>query len=167
MATACFINYYSCWQHNLNRIMGRALLALCEKTPGGYFRQNCTWMCLPDLDNLTLSIQIFRPISHPSVYHFQTKKHPILPKFCAFYNNMLKIHPIYVIWAPSSLMKTHQLLYQISKKCAPKGRHIYVYHVNVRTPQKGLPWHQQESSASTPNQCGWILGLLHCVDVVL
>ena len=28
-------------------------------------------------------------------------------------------------------------LYQISRKSAPKGRHIYVYHVNVRTPPPG------------------------------
>ena len=38
---------------------------------GGYFRQNRTWMCLPNLKNLTFSIPIFRPITHPLVYHFQ------------------------------------------------------------------------------------------------
>ena len=38
---------------------------------------------------------------------------PILPRSGAFCNNLLKIHPIYVIWA---------------------ARHIYVYQVNVRTP---------------------------------
>ena len=40
---------------------------------GGYFHQNHTWMCLPDLENLTFSIPIFCPISHPSVYHFRKK----------------------------------------------------------------------------------------------
>ena len=72
----------------------------------------------------------FPPISIP----FSKEKHPIWIKLGAFYNNLPKIHPIYVIWAPSSLMKTHRSLYQISRKSAPKGRHIYVYHVNVRTP---------------------------------
>ena len=77
----------------------------------------------------------FPPISIP----FSKEKHPILIKLGAFYNNLPKIHPIYVIWAPStsSLMKTPRSLYQISRKSAPKGRHIYVYHVNVRTPPPG------------------------------
>ena len=72
----------------------------------------------------------FPPISIP----FLEEKHPIWIKLGAFYNNLPKIHPIYVIWAPSSLMKTPRSLYQISRKGAKKGRHIYVYHVNVRTP---------------------------------
>ena len=101
---------------------------------GGFFHQNRMWMCLPDLENLTISIPIFCQISHPSVYHFRKKEHPIWIKLGAFYNNLPKIHPIYVIWAPSFLMKTPRSLYQISRKGAPKGRHIYVYHVNVRTP---------------------------------
>ena len=72
----------------------------------------------------------FPPISIP----FLKEKHPILIKLGAFYNNLPKIHPIYVIWAPSSLMKNPRSLYQISQKSSPKGRHMYVYHVNVRTP---------------------------------
>ena len=75
----------------------------------------------------------FPPISIP----FSKEKHPIWIKLGAFYNNLPKIHPIYVIWAPSSLMKTPRSVYQISRKGAPKGRHIYVYHVNVRTPPGG------------------------------
>ena len=71
----------------------------------------------------------FPPISIP----FSKEKHPIFMKFGAFYNNLPKIHPINVIWAPSSLMKTPRSLYQISRKSAPKGRLIYVYHINVRT----------------------------------
>ena len=51
-----------------------------------------------------------------------------------FCNNLPKIHPIYVIWAPVSLMKTNRTLYQISRNIILEGRHIYVYHVNVRTP---------------------------------
>ena len=76
----------------------------------------------------------FPPISIP----FSKEKHPIWIKLGAFYNNLPKIHPIYVIWAPSSLMKTPRSLYQILWKSAPKGRHIYVYHVSVRTPPPGF-----------------------------
>ena len=41
---------------------------------------------------------------------FLKGKHTILIKLGAFYYNLLKIHPIYAIWALSSLMKTHRLL---------------------------------------------------------
>ena len=69
---------------------------------------------------------------------FLQEKHPILTKLGDFYNDLPKIHPIYVIWAPSSLMKTPRSLYQISRKSAPKGRHIYIYHVDVRTRPPGI-----------------------------
>ena len=92
-------------------------------SPGGeYFCQNCMWICLPDLENFTFSILSFSTITHPSVYLFQKEKHPILLKLGAFYHNVLKIHPIYVIWAPPSLMKAHRSLYQISRISTPKGR---------------------------------------------
>ena len=78
----------------------------------------------------------FTPINIP----FLKEKHPILIKLGAFYNIWTKIHPIYVMWTPSSLMKTPRSLYQILRKSAPKGRHIYVYYVNVRTPPPG-PWY--------------------------
>ena len=58
---------------------------------------NLTAMCLPDLENLIFSIPIFCKICP-----ILKQKHPILTKLGAFYNNLHKIHPIYVIWAPSS-----------------------------------------------------------------
>ena len=70
----------------------------------------------------------FPPISIP----FQ-KKHPILTKLGALYNNMPKIK---VIWALSSRMKTPQSLYQILQKSALKGRHIYTYTMSMWEP----PW---------------------------
>ena len=70
---------------------------------------------------------------------FSIEKHPILPKLGAFYNNLFKIHPIYVIWALSSLMKIHQSLYQISQK-VPQKAGTYLY-VNVRTPPPPI-WEQ-------------------------
>ena len=75
----------------------------------------------------------FPPISIP----FLKEKHPIWIKLGAFTIICPKYTQLYVIWAPSSLMKTPRSLYQISRKSAPKGRHIYVYHVNVRTPPPG------------------------------
>ena len=93
---------------------------------GGFFHQNRAWMCLPDLENLTISIPILCQIYHPLVYHFLKEKHPILIKLGAFYNNLPKMHPVFVIWAPLSVMKTHRSLYQISRKSAPKSRHIRI-----------------------------------------
>ena len=56
------------------------------------------------LKNLTFSIPIFCPISHPSIYHFR-KSTQFWPNWVfLFYNNLPKIHPIWIIWAPLSLM---------------------------------------------------------------
>ena len=49
----------------------------------------------------------------PICIPFSKEKHPILLKLGAVCHNLLKIHPIYVIWAPSSLMKTYRSLRQI------------------------------------------------------
>ena len=110
------------WAHTASRI------------PGG--GGGVTWMWLPDIENLTFSIPIFCRISHPSVNRFSKEKHPILTKLGALYNNLPKIHPIYVIWAPSAPINPPPSLYQISRKSALKGRHIYVYHVNMWTPPR-------------------------------
>ena len=58
--------------------------------PEGYFRQNCTWMCLPDLKNWAFSIPIFCHITHPSVYHFQKKNTQFCSYLGAFHHNLLK-----------------------------------------------------------------------------
>ena len=100
---------------------------------GGRVAPNRTWMCLPGLENLTISIPIFL-LNFPPIGIPFSKETNLTKYLGAFYNNLPKIHPIYVIRAPSSLMKTPRSLYQISQKSAPKGRHIYLYHVNVRPP---------------------------------
>ena len=55
-----------------------------SKARGGYFHQNRTWMCLPDLENLTISIPIFCLISHPSIYHFRKKSTQFWPNWMLF-----------------------------------------------------------------------------------
>ena len=50
---------------------------------------------------------------------FSKEKHPILTKLGAFYNNLPKIHPIYVIWAPSTLMKTPDRYTKFREKAPP------------------------------------------------
>ena len=63
----------------------------------------------------------FPPISIP----FLKEKHPIWIKLGAFYNNLPKIHPIYVIWAPSSLMKAPPIaIPNFAKKCPKRQAHI-------------------------------------------
>ena len=90
----------------------------------------------------------FPPINIP----FSKEKHPILTKLDAFYNIWPKIHPIFWIWAASSLMKPPPppSLYQILRKGSPKGRHIYVYHVNVRTPGVTRPHFYANLTANNP-----------------
>ena len=64
----------------------------------------------------------FPPISIP----FLKEKHPILIKLGAFYNSLPKIHPIYVIWAPSSLMKPPIAIPNFAKKCPKRQAHIRI-----------------------------------------
>ena len=88
----------------------------------------------PKLDFLYINFSHnYPPIGIP----FLKEKHPFLLKLGAFYHNLPKINPIYVIWALSSLMKTNWSLYQILRNSTPKGRYIHVYHVNVRNPPGG------------------------------
>ena len=68
-----------------------------------------------------LSLSLFSsPFTTGQYTKFVKQKHPILAKLGAFYNNLLKIHPIYVIWASSSVMRTHWSIYQNSWKKAPQ-----------------------------------------------
>ena len=46
----------------------------------GYSSQNSTWMCLSNLENLTFSIPIFRPITYPCSILSLIEKQLILPK---------------------------------------------------------------------------------------
>ena len=95
-------------------------------------------------DFLYRPLPIFCTIIHLSVYHFPKESPPILLKFGAFHHILLKIHPIYVICAPSSLMKTHRSLCQISRNSTPEGRHIYLYHVNVRPPPRYIEYRSDD-----------------------
>ena len=97
-------------------------LILNEQSPeGGYFHQNCTWMCLRDLENLTFSIPIFCQI-----FPVLKEKHPILIKLGAFYNDLSKIQSIYVIWAPSSLMKNPIAIPNFAKRRPKRQAHIRI-----------------------------------------
>ena len=90
--------------------------------------------CACRTSKIWLSLYQFLPNFPPINIPFSKEKHPILTKLGAFYNIWPKIHPIFWIWDVSSLMNPPPSLYQILRKSTPKGRHIYVYHVNVRTP---------------------------------
>ena len=68
----------------------------------------------------TIFLSNLSPISIP----FSKEKYPNLTKLDAFYNNLPKIHPIYVIWAP--LTQIARPLYKISQKSAPKGMQAHI-----------------------------------------
>ena len=59
-----------------------------------------------------LNFKISIPISY--------KKHPISLKLGDFSANLLNIHPIYVNWTPSSVMKTPLAIYQNLQKSTTK-----------------------------------------------
>ena len=97
-------------------------------------------MCLPDLENLfdyLYILPIFLPNFPPISIPFSKEKHPVWIKLGAFYNSLPKIHPIYVIWAPSSLMKTPRSLYQISRN-VPQKAGTYTYTMSMWEPPPGV-----------------------------
>ena len=73
----------------------------------------------------------FPPISIP----FSKEKHPIWIKLGAFYNNLPKIHPIYVIWAPSSLTKTPDRYTKFREK-VPQKAGTYRYTTSMWEPPR-------------------------------
>ena len=77
----------------------------------------------------------FPPISIP----FSKEEHPIWIKLGAFYNNLPKIHPIYVIWAPSSLMKPPDRYTKFREK-VPQKAGTYTYTMSMWDP----PGHEGE-----------------------
>ena len=89
---------------------------------GDYFYQNRMWVCLLDLKSCTFSLPSFHPITHPSVSHFD-RKASSFSKFGSSDSNLLRIHPIYVIWAPLSLMKPTDI--KFCEKAPQKGKHIW------------------------------------------
>ena len=125
--------------------MSLSALKFIACKPGGVFHQNRTWMCLPDLRNLTISIPIFFAKFPTHQYTIFERKAPNLIKLGAFYNNLPKIHPIYVIWVPLSLMKTPRSLYQISRKKCPKRQ----AHVRIPCQCENPPPRACKSSIST------------------
>ena len=108
-----------------------------QATPGGYFQQNRTWSgyaCQTSKIWLSLYTNFllnFPPISIP----FSKEKHPILTKLAAFYNNSPKIHPIYVIWAPSSLMNPPDR-YTTFREKAPQKADTYTYTKSIWEPPR-------------------------------
>ena len=76
----------------------------------------------------------FPPINIP----FSKEKHPILTKLGAFLQHLAKNTPNFLnlgFVISDENPSPPRSLYQILRKSAPKGRHIYVYDVNVRTPR--------------------------------
>ena len=73
------------------------------------------------------------PINIPILY----KKHPILLKLGALYHHLLKIHPIYVNWVPSSVMKTPIAIPKSAKK-HPKRQNTYTYTMSMWLPPRAF-----------------------------
>ena len=94
-------------------------------------------MCLSDLENLTFSIPIFRPIFHPSVYHFRKKSTQffqnsvLFTTICSKYTQFIRFGLLHLWW------KTHRSLYQISWKSTQKAG-TYTYTMSMRGPPRGF-----------------------------
>ena len=105
--------------------------------PEGIIRQNYMWISLLDLENLTFSVPIFCTITHdPSVYHSWKKNTQFCSNWVLFAiiaqntPNLCNLGSFISNENPQIDPYT-----KILRNSIPEGRHIYVYHVNVRTPQ--------------------------------
>ena len=95
-----------------------------ELTPAGrgYFKKFCMWMCLPIFKIMTFTIPYFVHIITNHIPILYKKKTPILLKLGVFYYHLLKIHPIYVNWVPSSVMKKKTIaILKSAKKASQKA----------------------------------------------
>ena len=91
----------------------------------------CGCACWPGKSDFfyTNFLPNFPPISIP----FSKEKHPILTKLGAFYKNLPKIHPIYIFWTPSSLMKTPNCYTKFCEK-VPQKPGTYTYTMSMWEP---------------------------------
>ena len=110
-------------------------------------------------------------ISHSSVYHFrkkkktkqknknkqtktnkqtnkQTEKPPILTKLGALYNNLPKIHPIYVIGLFQLWWKSPDRYTKYREK-APQKAGTYTYSMSIWDPPGTNPWDGESDSLMT------------------
>ena len=88
------------------------------------------WMCLPNFENLTFSIPCTFLQNYPPISILFSKKST---KFCPNWVLFTKIHLILNLG--SFVSDDPHPLHRYTKFCEkrPKGWHIYVYHVNMRT----------------------------------
>ena len=88
------------------------------------------------------SVQGGCPIYNSSLYQFCTgkKTHKILLNVGAFYDNLLKTHPIYVNWAPSPAMKPLDRYTKICEKALQKAG-TYTYTMLMWEPPPGVFTH--------------------------
>ena len=108
---------------------------------GGYSHQNCMWMCLVDLKYLTFYTDFLPNFPPTHQYIILEKSTQFWPNWVLFYNNLPKIYSIYVIWAPSSLMKPPDRYTKFAKKHPKRQAHI------------GIPCQCENLPGCTPLSC--------------
>ena len=103
-----------------------------------------------------LSLDQFLPNFPPISILFVEEKHPILAKLGAFYNNLPKIHPIYALWAPSSLMKTPDCYTKFCEK-APQKAGTYTYTMSMWEPPTlcATCWYTTEGVETSCGNVQW------------
>ena len=117
--------------------------------PMEYWKLSELKMCLPDLKNQTFSIPIFLSNFSPVSIPFLKAKHPIFTKLAAFYNNLPKIHPIKVIWVPSSLMNPSHCYTKFCEK-VPQKAGTYTYAMSMRDPLERFRYYKSTC------RCIWV-----------
>ena len=102
---------------------------ICIVPGGGYFRQNHTGCPYRTLKNLTFFAQL---PTHS--YSFFDRKRLMLPKLGAFYNNLLKIHPLFFLFGLLRLWRKPTDRYTKFREKAPQKAGTYTYTKSMWDP---------------------------------
>ena len=109
---------------------------------GGYFHQNHTCMCVPDLENLpffpSISIPFLKEneaLNFDQIGCFLQSYAQITPNLCNFGSFVSEKKILRFCLLECFFAKFGIAIPNFTEKNFPKDTHIFVYHVNVGTPQ--------------------------------
>ena len=101
---------------------------------GGYFHQNRTWMCLPDLENLTISIPNFCLISYTHQYTIFERKAPNFDQIGCFLQYLAQNTPNLCILGSFVSDENPPIAIPNFTKKAPQKAGTYTYTMSMWGP---------------------------------
>ena len=105
--------------------------------PGGFFKNFCTCMCLPDFENVTHLYTCFWLKNPPISIPILTEKHPIVLELGAFWTNFLKYTQFSQIGRVHLRRKPPHRYTKICEK-PPQKAGTYTYTMSMWVPPRAF-----------------------------